>query len=69
MVYHKFFRKDIFKNKQIKPYQSSKILTPNERTQKKKKKEPKIAKNGGEMRKNQTMEKTIAPFCPNQLVC
>ena len=43
----------IFKNNQPKSYQSSKILTPNEWAQWKKKKEPKIPKNGGEMRENQ----------------
>ena len=42
----------MLKNKQPKFYQSSKILTPNERAQIKKKKEHKIAKNGGEMREN-----------------
>ena len=46
VVNRKNFKKDIFKNKQPKPQQSSKILTPNERAQRKKKKEPKIAKNG-----------------------
>ena len=50
MIYRKFFKNDIFKNKQIKPYQSLKILTSNERARKKKKKKPKIAKNCGEMR-------------------
>ena len=39
----------IFKNKQPKPYQSSKILIPNEQAQRKKKKERKIAKNSWEM--------------------
>ena len=57
----KFLKKDIFKNKQSNPYQSSKILTPNERAWRKKKKEPKIVKNGGEMRENQK-ERKIAPF-------
>ena len=62
-VCHKFFKKDIFQNKQTKPYQSSKILAPNEWARKKKKKEPKIVKNGGEMRENQKMAK-MAPFSP-----
>ena len=62
-VYRKFFEKHIFKNKQIKPYQSSKIFAPNERAWKKKKKELKIEQNGGEMRENQKMAK-MAPFSP-----
>ena len=60
MVYRKFLKKDIFKNKQPKPYQSSKILTPNERAQRRKKKEPKIAKNSGEMRENQKEGKIVS---------
>ena len=56
-----FKKKDIFENKQIKPYQSSKILTPNERVRKKKKKEPKIMQNGEEMRENQKIAK-MTPF-------
>ena len=61
-VYRNFFKKDIFKNKQQKSYQSSKILTPNERAQRNKKKEPKIAKNNGEMRENQK-EGKMEPSC------
>ena len=43
-VNRKILKKYIFKNKQPKPYQSSKSLTPNERAQRKKKKDPNIAK-------------------------
>ena len=49
MVNRKILKNGIFKNYQPKPYQSSKILTQNERARKKNKKEPKIAKNGWEM--------------------
>ena len=45
-VNRKILKKDIFKNKKLKPYQSSKNLTSNERAWKKKKKERKIVKNG-----------------------
>ena len=61
-VYRKFLKKYIFKNKQPKSYQSSKSLTPNGRARRKKKKEPKITKNGGEMRENQN-EGKIPPLC------
>ena len=44
-INHKILKKYIFKNKQSKPYQSSKTLTPNEWAWRKKKKEPNIAKN------------------------
>ena len=44
-VNHKILKKDIFKNKQPKPYQSSKVLIPNEWARRKKKKELKIGKN------------------------
>ena len=58
-----FFKKFIFENKQIKAYQSSKFLTLNERAQKKKKKEPKIGQNGGELIENQKIAK-MKPFLP-----
>ena len=51
-IYGNFFKKHIFENKKIKPYQSSKVFTPNERARKKNKKEPKIELNGGGMREN-----------------
>ena len=48
-VNRKILKNDIFKNKQPKPYQSLKLLTPNERARRKKKREPKIAKNSFKM--------------------
>ena len=61
MVHRKLRKKDIFKNKQPKLYQSSKILALNEWAWRKKKKEPKIAKNSGEMKETQN-EREMAPF-------